>query len=431
MKPMSRLIIPAVAGLATSTVFAAGTSFRDKSVRSSGMALAADGVATGETNSIFANPAVIGSFDKHSFALALTYASAEREYKNTSPGATSSNESVSDSGIIPTLSAVHPINDKIGIGWGFHALSIGSIEAESDFFGRYHNTRSTTRVTSFDVMGNYKVNKMISVGLGIQYQMVEGLQARMVDGGLLSGGALPAGSADFEAEVTGTSSSAGFLFGLAFAPQDNLSIGFGFRSGIKHTLEGDQKYKDQNAFASGVRQASPFLANTIKSEMGVEVPATYILGGRFQLNKKLGLNASFNFTEYSALDELVVKYPDFPTQSDTTILKYSDSLSVGLGADFALSNAIVLRGGLGIDGDVGNDKYRSPITAAGSTILAFGGSYLAANFSIDASFSYYLMDDFKIDQKANLYPDNILRGDLKADVTTSVWYFGLGGSYHL
>lgn len=422
-------------------LWAAGISIREQSIRSGGMANAGDGVSTGDAASFFSNPASIGSLPGHSFSLGINIVSAGVEWKDgtsSSPitglppyESNASASSENSGGVIPSIFGSHAIGD-FRIGWGFSVPAGAVNNYKKDWFGRYYAYETEVSVRSFDLAGAYNINKMITVALGIQYQTGSILLSAAGDLGLL--GAQTAGTAmgqhDTIGEFSGDSTGFGGLMGVT-VDLKSISIGLSVKGGVRHTAKGKQNYRDQTPEAAQVRvgaiaggQAS--LAESDDAEAEIVAPQTTILGMRFEASPKMRAYASINHTKWSSNGQLVIKYNN---TERVTALHYKNSLSLSVGGEFDLNKSITLRGGLGIDPSVTEDKYIAARNPDGDrVIIAFGGGYNAGKFSVDAGFSYYSIEDSKVEQSPTTHPSNASRGYFSATGSQSRTLFLLGGS---
>ncbi len=423
-----------------SVAWASGLALRQQSVRSSSMALAGDGVANGDATSVFANPATVTSADQQTFTLGLTYVSMDKEWSEgkSSIPSTSSSTSITESGTAPALAGMHPITKQFSVGWGFSVPFGGSVDYKKDWIGRYYGTKTQFEVRSFDVVGGFRLNKMVGFGAGLQYQMADATIARAADLGTIVGSKDPSlanpGKMDSVIEFKGDSSGTGFVFGVSVDPTSTLHLGLGYRSPVKHKLKGDSVWQDQSAMAGTVRgqlgAAMPVFKDN-KAELEMTAPQVINLGGEFELSKAVSLFANINRTQWSSISDLTIEYPS-ANAVNRTQLNYHNTTSVSLGGAFALNHNFSVRGGLGFDPEVADDKDKTPATVDGDRrVIGLGGTFSTKEFAVDAGLTYYNVSDYTVDQKKTSYSDNNLRGDLSAKTSTSIMTYMIGGSYFL
>ena len=440
-KPTRRLVLGASAcvclGITGELAFGAGLALREQSVRSGSMAMAADGVSVGDAASLMANPATMTELEKHTFSGTVKYATASIGWAKGSGAEITDGSGEEDAqgggGFVPGVFGVHPINKQIYVGWGISPTTAAAAKYKDEWFGRYHTTETAITVTSIDVAGAYKLNKMIAFSGGLSYEMGSMLikQAANIGGAAAqsSGDVSLNNNHDSRFKFEGDSGGAvGATLGILVNPTKTVSIGLGFRQLKRHTVKGDLAWFDDTTVAASTRgQAklvNPLLASSDSVESKLVSPQVFNLGAKFGAGTSTRFFVNLNQTKWSSNGRLALAYNG---SEDASQLNWKDSRSFSAGGEFDLSSKITLRGGLGIEPSITSESDRTAKSPADGdrTVLAFGGSYTASKFAIDAGLSTYIIEDSVVDDKSD--PTKPFSGTGSA----SIMFFMVGGSYML
>lgn len=416
-------VLPAMVAFAAEMAWANGSQIREKSIRSSSMALASDGLATGDAGALFSNPAAVCLAEQVTVTASFIYNEFSRDWSKGSSSlaqSASTKESTSSSGTIPQIFAMAPITDQLSFGWGVSIPFAGKVTDDESWFGRYHGTRTELSLLSIDGVLGYQINSHLSLGAGVSYQQAEFKMASAVD--LATIAQLPSASADAISTFKGSSNATGFSLGFLYNPSTKWQVGLGWRSQVNHKIEGTNRWQDTSVTSQGIRdqlKAQSPTFNDQKAELSLPSPTQVFLAGKYQVQDQTNLYASLNYTDWSIVKNIDVKLKELGTYNRTQ-LNYHDTVSMSLGMDWQLSSEMVVRGGLGWDPELSNSADKE-VRAADSnqTIIAFGAGFYHDTWQWDAGFNYRLIDDVKVDQKAATYRDNNLRGDVSGTSSSS------------
>ncbi|SMF05785.1 OmpP1/FadL family transporter [Pseudobacteriovorax antillogorgiicola] len=203
-------------------LYGAGFGARIQSAQSLGTAYSAEG--TGKDPSlIFSNPALIGSFKRHSITIGAAHIRPEVDFESgsrTIPGvgltAQDTETSVSNvspkSSTVPTLSGVHPITESVNIGWNVTVPFATSSDYGEEWVGRYHASETQLQVLNFDLAASYQLSEQWTFGFGVQAQRGTGVIAGASNGGA---GFASAGVKEFQAALAAGGEALSTLTGVA------------------------------------------------------------------------------------------------------------------------------------------------------------------------------------------------------------------------
>ncbi len=364
------LMIATVSGSAWS----AGFALNEQSIKSMGMSQAGRSATAADATTLYANPAGMTQLTGTNMSGNATfiYAPADIENAQGSQAGTNNGDMIPPtwvgSGFI-----THQMNDQLTIGIGNFAPFGLSTNYENSYQGRYFGDKSKVKVIAIQPTAAYKITPEFSVGLGLTVSRIEGL---------LSAGVAPLPS-NPTLEVNGDDISFGYNFGMLWqiAPQSRL--GFDYRSKTDYNLAG--KSDVVNLPVSGFMQS-------YDASLDISTPATFELSLSHQLNPNVNLHSSISLTQWSVLENLIIKNAG-ATGSLATIteeLDWKDSWAYSVGADWKMHEGLTLRAGLGIDKTPVSDSHRSVrVPSEDRTVLSLGLSYaINDKMSMDLAYMY-------------------------------------------
>lgn len=219
----------------------------------------------------------------------------------------------------------------------------------------------------------YRINDMISVGVGVQIQYAKADLSHCVTA--------PCGAGAPLAELSGHDWGYGFTAGVTLTPTPTTTIGVGYRSQINQKIDG-------TLAISG--------AGSAPASTTVNLPGTLSVGLRQQLTPQLTGLATVEWTNWSRIGTSVVPAPPFPT---TTIpFQYKDGWFLSVGAEYMMTEAMKLRAGVGYEKSPITDDVRIPLLPDNDRFwVAIGGSYQwSPKLSFDLAYSHLFVKDTPI-----------------------------------
>ncbi|MFK8253842.1 OmpP1/FadL family transporter [Ancylobacter terrae] len=327
VRPTAGLLLAASLG---STAHAGAFLIRDQSAAGFGMAIA--GVAAGDVLSYsFWNPAVLGTvrdFQAESVATGIfpsfdIYPSAFTNAVQDAYGGTSTASiDVGEWAVVPASYVAYPINDRMTIGLSVNGAFGLSTKAPGNWAGQVYSRNSEIFSLSATPMASYKINDMITVGAGIQFEYFKARLTQAID--IVPG----APGAMLKADDFGV----GFTAGVQINPWQGTTFGLGYRSSIGHGLDGSLVVDGTNMFA----------------QTDLDTPDVLSFGVRQVITDDLRLNGTVEWDHWSRLQTLpVTGSGDVPLTA--LQLGYRDGWLYSVGAEYDYSDALTLRAGLGYE----------------------------------------------------------------------------------
>ncbi|PQJ89697.1 outer membrane protein transport protein [Aliivibrio sifiae] len=340
---------------------------------------------------------------------------------------TKSNDFAHDA-FIPNLYVSHRVNEQIAIGFAVGTNYGMETDLGDDFSATNFGNEASVITKEINVNMAYKINQQFSVGGGVRYVIAEGsfgaitpsqspTQIPTPIGNL----PLPAGSSLKYME--GTDEAWGWQVGTAWQINDSNRIGFSYKSEVNLNLEGKA-----NGFAF-----NPLNPTTkYNGSMELALPATAELASYHQLNDKVAVHASFNWTDWSSFEKLVADVNDSPMVNGKDTIKeenWEDNYRLAIGGTYTLNQKVTLRSGVAYDTSAVSDEHRTAtIPETDRLWLSMGAGYVwSDNLTLDAGFTYIFAKDAKMHEKD---PKSApFGGTFEGETTGNVWLVGVQANY--
>jgi long-chain fatty acid transport protein len=351
---------------------AGGFAVREQSAQFQGTSFAGSG-AGGGLSSMFWNSAAAAQAGP-GITIDSSYSLILGNVEMTAlPGSTLNPAGGSESGniavgaLVPATYGAYRLSNGMVLAASLNApVGLTTKPDNTGWAGRTQAVTSTIKTFNLNVVAAMNLGNGVSIGVGPQVQLMKGRLTNLT--GAASFGVLEADDFGF-----------GFTAGVLFQPAATTSIGLGFRSSIKHNLEG-------TLFNSAV----PAALGTAGVEAGFTTPETINLSLRQALSPQLTALATIEWTNWSRAVGLAVICKDSagacspgvggpgPGGLRTNLpLGWHDGWMYSAGLEYAYSPALTMRGGLAYEkSPVQNPNERTPRTPDADRIWAsLGGAY--------------------------------------------------------
>ena len=427
-KILASALALAIAGIAASGA-AHGSAFelRENSVKAQGRAMAGSASAIGDASVVANNPAMMSTFDAKTFQFDVTAIDLSFEFEGGGSAAAGSPLeqplSGGDGGNAGGLTPLPAMSFIMPLSGDFEYLTLGAMvsvpfglatEYDRDWVGRYHGVESDVQVIDLTLAASVDLHERVSAGFGLIVQHSDVTLSNAID----FGSALCANPAtqqlcfmpdpvtgpygpqknDGFAEVSGTDTSLGWTVGLNLRPVDSLSLGYAYRSEVKHEVSGDADFTVPSNVA-------PILAATgqfVDTEGGARLvlPSTHTFSATWQATDRLALMGEARMTGWSSMEEVRIQFGN-PVQPDSVeAYNWDDSWFFSVGAEYALNDRLTLRGGVGHDETPIAFEYRTPrMPDEDRTWFAIGATWQATeNWDITGAYTrIHIGDDPEMD----------------------------------
>ncbi|GGE12266.1 aromatic hydrocarbon degradation protein [Aureimonas endophytica] len=361
---------------------AGGFLLREQSTIGMGQAFA--GAAAGEAGlgSMYWNPATLtgnpGAQVEAGVAGLFPFADVTPA-TGTSPlllrfgGSAASGDIVGDAAL-PSGYASYQLSDRLFVGLAANSPFGLSTSYPDDYAGQIYARASEVR--SFDLNPNaaLAVNDWLSLGVGIRAVYFKTELSQAVS-------PLPGAPS---AKLDGDDWGIGMTAGLTLKPMEGTEIGVGFRSSVAETLRGSL------ALGGPVGRLP---AGAYAVEAALDLPEQVTVGLHQALAPDLGLNAGFEWTNWSRLGSVPAVGTSGPTRGLTLTelpFRYKDGYYASVGADYRWNDALTVRAGAGYEWspiDTSNRDLRLPDSDRVHLNVGLGYRW-TENLSVDLAYSH-------------------------------------------
>ncbi|WP_181702359.1 OmpP1/FadL family transporter [Chthonobacter albigriseus] len=376
-----------LSGVAVSTLLmsitaaqAGGFALREQSATSQGASFAGAAAPGDSISAMFWNPSAITTATGLVVESHGTIISPSSELKDATGtlngfGITGNGGDVGIDGFVPSSYIAYQVNDQLYLGLSINAPFGLATKSDPAWVGQFDHYRAKVFSVNVQPTVAYKINDMLSVGVGAQIQYFDvNIQT-----------ALDATSAPDVQRLVGDDVAFGFTAGLTFTPLDGTVIGLGYRSQLAHALEGNQ------TFEGGL------FAGRYDIGADVDLPQSVTLGLRQKVTEDFTLLGGIEWTDWSSLGTIPIEGSPVPGAALT--FEYEDGWFFSLGGEYAWNENLTLRAGLGYELSPIEDEYRSMRLPDSDRLWAsIGASYKVNDrLSFDAAYTHLFVKDASID----------------------------------
>ena len=412
----SALALAVLGALVAGQAGASGFQLREQSVKNLGKSNAGSLVGKDASN-VSLNPAAMTNLDKNTFQADITVIDLTAEFTGSgrvlgSPAAPLSGGNGGDPGdptAVPNMAAVFPLHgalEGMTIGASVGAPFGLKTEYEPGWVGRYRALASDVKTVDLTLSVAFKATDGVSIGAGLIYERAEATLSKAIDFGtaICAGSGNPANcfnpafpfkpqQLDGAFEVSGDSASLGYVIGAQIAPNDKLAIGFSHRSEIKHDLEGTLDFTVPGAAAIALGETRMAAFKDDDGGARLVTPSVTTLSISYGFTDNVRVMADYQSTGWSSLKDVTIKR-DNGTIVGSEPFEWEDTDFVSLGAEFDISDAFTIRGGVAQDESPTNDTHRTPRLPDNDRMLySIGATWnMSESLSIDAAFQRITID---------------------------------------
>lgn len=358
-------------------------------VGSPDVGLAAAGLAARaqDASTVFTNPAGMTRLEQPSLM-----AGAQPMYLNIdfSPNSntTATGGSGDSNGWMPAggLFYVHPVNDKVALGFAIAGNFGLALDYQDDWVGRYYVQEATLQAMAIQPAVAYKVNDQLSIGAGVAaiYGIFENTFAinRVLDG-----------MTDAQLKLEDEDWTVQFNLGVLYEPVK------GTRLGLTWLSEADLEFSDKaDVSGFGPTLVGVFGLGTRTIDLGMTMPQAVMFSVYHELNDRLALLANLGWQDWSEFGKVDVSISNTNVNL-TTDLDYKDTWHVAFGAQYRVAEPWLLTTGIAYDSAMLDEEDLSPTLPVGETWrFALGSNYAwSRNVTLGAAYELAWGGDLNMD----------------------------------
>jgi long-chain fatty acid transport protein len=370
------------------TAHAGGFAVREQSTTLLGTAFAG-AAAGGDISSMYWNPAAAAAVpgcsmaSSYSLILGSSDETAESGLFASIPGVTTSTDVGSDV-LVPASYLACQLTDKLYAGVALNS-PFGFITKPDDLDWAGSPIAITSKVFSANLNPTlaYKLAPGLTVGVGLQ---IEYLKIRL-NHGSFAPPPLPVplvAGRSFEADDWGVGATAGVLW----QPLPGTSIGIGYRSAVGLDVEGP--FRRDTALSSGP-------AVSTEAEAGLTLPEEVTFSFRQAVGPSWAVLGTVEWKNWSRLGDVAATGSGCgPTGvCEVLNLNFRDGWFFSVGAEYAYSPTLLLRGGVAYEMSPIEDSTRDILLPDSDRIfLSAGASYKYSDqIILDVGYTHIFFDD--------------------------------------
>jgi len=370
-------LVAAAGALPATDANAAGFALKEQSGSAQGNSFAGATAGAEDITYMFFNPAGLARHAESQAAVVVSYILPKSDVQTSSatdpanvavtgtPG-----EDAGDSAFVPATYLMWALSPDLKLALGINAPFGLKTEYDPGWVGRFHAVESDLKTISINPTVAYRINEQLSIGAGLQIQQVDATLSNVI---------WVAPFTEALTTVTGDDWGYGGTLGMLYEPSDATRVGLGYRSRIKHTLEGSIS---NFAFSDSV--TADFTS-----------PDQVSLGIYHDINDQWAVMGEVQWTGWNSFDELRVQFNTLPLPDSVTVEDWDNSWFAALGATWKPSDKLTLRGGIAYDQTPIPDATRTPrIPGNDRTWISAGVSYaVTPGISLDAGYTHIFVDN--------------------------------------
>ena len=416
--------------MTSTTVNAAGFQLAEYSATGLGRAYAGEAAMADNASAQWRNPAMLMHLEGTQISTGAIYVNPNIDVNGTVDGSKSLNPALpstsasssdfANDAIIPNLYISHRYSDKLAVGFALGTNYGMETNLGTDFAASHFGNEASVTTMEANLNLAYKVTDAVSIGGGVRYVMGEGsFGAKTPKNNLVS-----PGNVTTLKYMEGDDTSWGWQVGTAWQINEDHRIGFAYKSEVELKLEG---------YATGIG-FNPALANARDNgSMDLALPATAEIASFHQLNDKLAIHASINWTDWSSFEKLEAQLDTYGTKM-VKVENWEDNYRFAVGATYQVDSKLALRTGVAYDTSAVSDKNRTiTIPETDRTWLSLGASYeFTKQFSLDGGLTYIIAKNASIVESRGYSSDDDAQnvaGQFVGEVSGNVWLIGLQANY--
>jgi long-chain fatty acid transport protein len=384
----SRLRYIAAATVSVLALTASGAalagSFAIRSGQSAeGLGMAYAGAASGGIGlgSMAWNPATITMFPGRNSNWNATYIAPNGDYTPTSttrlgspvgPPTTALGGSPAGTGnlggdgaFVPASFSAWQLTDRLWI--GVTSTAPFGLRSKTDNYhaGQTYGRSAKVRTINIAPTIGYQVNDWLAVGAAVQGQFIK-TNLKQATG---------VGPAATSAILDGDSIDFGYRLGVTLTPMKGTTIGVGYRSSIRQTLDG--------TFNTGGPLTFPIKAN-------LNLPDSIVVGVSHQISDQWQVHLGYEWTNWSRFRNIPIVNKLTGAAFTSLNFQYDDSHFVSAGVEYRLNRDLTLRAGVGYEWSPVNDRNRTVFISDNDRLwLGVGGSYqVTEKIKLDLGYSF-------------------------------------------
>ncbi|WP_430432881.1 OmpP1/FadL family transporter [Methyloversatilis sp.] len=386
-----------------------------------GNAYAGSAAVAEDASTVFFNPAGMTLLPGRNVAFSVNLVRPSAKFDNqgsTVPpgqGIGGNGGDAGDWAAIPAGYMSWQLTDRLFAGLGVGAPFGLKTEYGADWVGRFHAVKSEIKTVNINPSIAFKVNDVLSIGVGVNFQRIDADLTNLVTNPGLAG-SLASG------RIKGDDTAWGWNAGLMWQVSDTTRLGAAYRSKMDYKLEGTARFTGLNATGNIVATAlNAGRGGDVTAD--VELPDTATFSVAQKISDRWTMLGDISWTGWSTLQDLTVNRVD-GVNVTTEELRWRDTWRVAFGGTYAYTDALSLKFGLAWDQTPVRDTTRLPRVPDEDRVwLSLGLQWRPnATSAVDVGYAHLFVKDAKVNNDGG---SALLKGALVGEYENSVDILGV------
>jgi long-chain fatty acid transport protein len=386
-----------------------------------GNAYAGSAAVAEDASTVFFNPAGMTLLPGRNVAFSVDLVRPSAKFDNqgsTVPpgqGIGGNGGDAGDWAAIPAGYMSWQLTDRLFAGLGVGAPFGLKTEYGADWVGRFHAVKSEIKTVNINPSIAFKVNDVLSIGVGVNFQRIDADLTNLVTNPGLAG-SLASG------RIKGDDTAWGWNAGLMWQVSDTTRLGAAYRSKMDYKLEGTARFTGLNATGNIVATAlNAGRGGDVTAD--VELPDTATFSVAQKISDRWTMLGDISWTGWSTLQDLTVNRVD-GVNVTTEELRWRDTWRVAFGGTYAYTDALSLKFGLAWDQTPVRDTTRLPRVPDEDRVwLSLGLQWRPnATSAVDVGYAHLFVKDAKVNNDGG---SALLKGTLVGEYENSVDILGV------
>lgn len=376
MRVLPALLLAAFSGAASAAAF----QLWEQNASGLGTAYAGSAAVADNASTNFFNPAGLTQLSGFQFSAGVAAVGPSYEFRNeNSAGAVGGGGNGGNAGgwaAVPNLYLSAQIAKDWTLGFGVSAPFGLATEYDSNWTGRNQAIKSEIKTINYNPSLAYRLSDKVSLGVGINYQTIDGELTRASSAPGVGG-----------VKLKGDDASWGWNAGALFTLSPAMRVGVSYRSAVSHTLEGN---------------VSTNLGQTpVRAD--VKLPDSLILSVWQQVSDRWEAMGDLSYTRWNTLKALDVYNRNTGAFVSSETFAYDNSWRIAWGAAYKANDTAKIKFGIAYDRTPVSTDDRSPRVPDNDRIwLSLGGQWNAGRAGkVDVGYAYLYVKDPSIRQTRN------------------------------
>ncbi len=318
------------------------------------------------------------------------------------------------------------VTKDVYLGIGFGAPFGLKTEYDDRWIGAAQSVMFDVKTYNINPSVAFRVNEMVSLGLGVNWQKVEAEYVR-----LATVGGAPSPTAAFGDRVTSTmnleDTAWGWNVGALFTLSPSTKVGLSYRSEVKYHTDGDVKLTSDGTVPGNLTRAG-FVADGRQSALkaNLTMPDTFIMSVSQKLSDRWEMLGDVSWTGWSSIPKVDIMRSSgirSGQNAQTLDTDFRDAWRVALGANYVVNDDWKLKYGIAYDQTPvkGADTRLTSMPDNDRIWFSLGAQWAPnKNSKLDMGVTYIHVKDSDIDNRQTA----AARGRVTGEYEGNIWILG-------